>query len=101
MALSHYFMKLIPPRATFPEDMTEDEQRLMGEHAAYLREHFEAGRILAYGPVFQPGAPFGMACFHVASEQDARRIMDGDPTIKAGLNRYDVWPMRLTGSRGP
>jgi uncharacterized protein YciI len=101
MAAQDFFMKLVPPRPTFPFDMNDDEKRLMEEHAQYLKEHFDAGRILVYGPVLREGAPFGMACFHVTDEAEARRIMDGDPTVRAGLNRYEIWPMRVTGARGP
>jgi hypothetical protein len=34
MTKQHYFFKLIPPRPTFPHDMTDDERRLMDEHGA-------------------------------------------------------------------
>jgi len=30
-----FFLKLIPPRTTFPSDMTEQESQLMTAHAAY------------------------------------------------------------------
>jgi hypothetical protein len=50
MAKQHYFFKLVPPRPTFTQDMTDDERRLMDEHGRYFQEHFAAGRVLLFGP---------------------------------------------------
>ena len=62
MSKQHFFVKLIPPRATFPMDITPEEKLLMQEHARYTRQSFDAGKILIYGPVMVPGGAFGMAC---------------------------------------
>jgi uncharacterized protein YciI len=80
--------------------MSDDERRLMQEHARHTREHFDAGRVLVYGPVLAPDATFGMAVLEVADEADARKIMDDDPSVRAGLNRYEVHPMRVAAARG-
>src|SRR5271167_2133454 len=47
----HYYFKLIPPRLTFPADITEQEKALMNEHDDYCEQQFGAGKLLAYGPV--------------------------------------------------
>ncbi len=95
MAKQHYFFKLIPPRSTFPGDITAEERALMAQHAAHCAEHFSAGRILAYGPVMAPGAAFGFGVFEVESESEARSIGDNDPTVLAGMNTYEIYPMHL------
>jgi hypothetical protein len=51
----HCFFKLIPPRPGFPADITPDQAALMENHGVYWAEHFSAGRVLAYGPVFASG----------------------------------------------
>ena len=79
--------------------MSDDEKRLMKEHAEYMRGHFEAGRVVIYGPVLAPGATFGMGVFDVADEAEARGIMDGDPSVRAGLNRYELSPMHVAAAR--
>jgi uncharacterized protein YciI len=101
MARQHVFFRLIPPRPTFAQDMSEGERALMGEHAAYLHGYFELGTILAYGPVFDPAGTFGIALFDVEDIAEAQRIADADPTIRAGLNTYSLAPMYVTGSRSP
>src|SRR5262245_22193831 len=95
-----FFVRLIPPRSTFPADMSEDERRLMQAHAAYTQESFLAGKILMYGPVMAPGAAFGMAVFEVADEAEVRAIMESDPTVRAGLNRFEIHPMMVAAARG-
>ena len=99
MAKQHYFFKLIPPRSTFPHDMTDEERRLMDEHSRYFQEHFAAGRILLYGPVMATGGAFGLAVLEVENEQEARRFGEGDPSVSAGLNRFEIHPMRVSGAR--
>jgi uncharacterized protein YciI len=94
-----YFFKLIPPRPTFPADITADEAALMQQHSEYWKQHFAAGRILAYGPVLVPGATFGLGILEVGDQAEARRFGDNDPSVLGGLNRYEIHPMRLVASR--
>lgn len=99
MAKQHYFFKLIPPRSTFPGDITEPERRLMDEHFRYFQEHFPAGRLLLFGPVMAPGGAFGLAVLEVDNEAEARRFGEGDPSVQAGLNRFEIFPMRVAAAR--
>lgn len=99
MAKQHYFGKLIPPRTTFPGDMSAAESALMAEHARYTREQFEAGKILIYGPVMAKGGAFGMAVLEVADEGEAQQFFENDPTVRAGMNRFEVHPMQVAAAR--
>ncbi len=100
MAKQHYFFKLIPPRPTFPHDITDEEKRLMEEHSRYFDEHFAAGRLLIYGPVLAGSGAFGLAVLEVENEAEARQFGEGDPSVKGGLNRFEISPMRVSGIRG-
>jgi uncharacterized protein YciI len=99
MAKQHYFFKLIPPRTTFPADMTAEEKRLMEEHARLMREHFDAGRLLLFGPVMAAGGAFGVGVFEVEDESEARRICENDPTVRAGVNTFELHPMHLAAAQ--
>ncbi len=101
MARHALFVRLLPPRPTFHADMSPEERRLMAEHASYMKAQLDAGHVLVYGPVLDPAGVFGMAVFTVADEGEARRILDGDPTVKAGLNRYELAPMAAVVARAP
>src|SRR5690349_11295528 len=98
MSKQYYFCKLIPPRPTFIQDMNAEERALMNEHTAYTKQHFAAGKILIYGPVMTAGGPFGMAVFEVTEEAEARQILENDPTVRAGLNRFELSPMMIGGA---
>jgi uncharacterized protein len=95
MSKQHFFVRLIPPRPTFPMDITEDERVLMQQHARYTRESFDAGKILVYGPVMVAAGAFGMAVFEAENETEVRQVLENDPSVLAGLNTYEIAPMRL------
>jgi uncharacterized protein YciI len=100
MEKQHFFLRLIPPRPSFPYDMSDSERALMLEHVSYMQQLFAQGRVVIYGPVLAKDDSFGMGVLEVADEADARQIMDADPTIVAGLNRYQIAPMRVGAARG-
>jgi hypothetical protein len=44
---THWVFRLIPPRPTFDQDMTEAEREIMGQHATYWAHIAESGRVVA------------------------------------------------------
>jgi uncharacterized protein YciI len=80
MEKQHYFVKLIPPRPSFPFDITPEEAASMENHRVYWAEHFAAGELLAYGPVFLPGAVFSLGILEF-DEAAARRFGENDPSV--------------------
>jgi uncharacterized protein len=96
----HFYLRLIAPRPTFPADITEQEKALMGEHSVYCEQQFAAGKLLAYGPVMAPGGAFGVAILEVADEAEAREFGENDPSVRGGLNRFEVYPMHVARARG-
>jgi uncharacterized protein len=99
MIKKHFYMKLIPPRPTFPHDMNTEEKQLMQEHSRYAAEAFAVGKILIYGPVMAAAGAFGMAVFEVADESEARQFIENDPTVRAGLNTFEISPMFVAEGR--
>ena len=99
MSKHHYFFKLIPPRPTFSQDMRDGEKLLMKEHAVYFQEQFTVGRVLLYGPVMAQDGTFGLGILEVADEVEARHFGENDPSVRAGLNRFEFSPMQLGGAQ--
>jgi uncharacterized protein YciI len=99
MEKQHFYFKLIPPRATFPGDMTEEERAVMQEHAAYFADFFAAGKFLLYGPVMAQDGAFGVGILETADVAEARSICENDPSVRSGLNRFELWPMRVAAAR--
>jgi len=81
--------------------MTDSERALMMEHVRYTHGQFAAGKVLIFGPVLAPDGPFGMGVFEATDEAEVRAILEQDPTVKAGLNRFELYPMRIGAAQGP
>jgi len=90
-----FFLKLIPPRPTFAVDMTPEEGAVMTKHAAYWAEMFKTGKVLIIGPVLDPKGAWGMAVLEADSLADAQQMANNDPSVKSGLNKVEVSPMRV------
>lgn len=99
MDKQYFFFKLIPPRATFPSDITPEEGALMKQHSDYCQQQFDAGKLLAYGPVMAPQGAFGMGILEVADEAEAQHFGENDPSVLGGLNRFEFYPMRVANAR--
>ncbi len=97
--MAHFFFKLIPPRPTFAQDMSDEERGMMGEHAAYVRSLFDKGTVLAYGPVFDADGSFGIGLLETETLQQAQQLADNDPTVKSGLSTYTLSPMHVAASQ--
>ena len=89
-----HLCKLVPPRPTFPADMSEAEATLMGEHAACWGRLIERGIAVVFGPVFDPAGVWGLGIVDVADETSASRLIDDDPVIRSDRGfRYEIYPM--------
>jgi uncharacterized protein len=93
---THYVYRLIPPRPTFHEDMTDAEREIMGRHAEYLAELAQTGKIVVYGPVVDGTGAWGLSVFEAGSEDEVRRIVADDPAVASGMSTYEVGAMLAT-----
>jgi uncharacterized protein YciI len=75
--------------------MTPRESALVDEHFAYWKSEFAKGTLLFGGPVLDPKGVFGVLVIEAATEEEARRIASSDPSVKGGVNRIEVAPMRV------
>jgi uncharacterized protein len=81
--MRHFFYKLIPPRPTFPMDITEAEGAIMQDHIAYWSRLISERKVVAYGPVMDPQGTYGVAIVEVEDLSNAQNIADDDPAIKS------------------
>lgn len=91
--MSYFLFKLIAPRPTFPMDMNEEERKLMQQHAIFWNDLLAKGVAVVYGPVLDPKGTYGLAVVEAENEIDAQMICTSDPTIKAKLHTYELYPM--------
>ena len=92
--MSHFLFRLIPPRPTFPGDMTEAEAAIMEAHFGYWAGLIGQGEAIAYGPVMDPAGTYGIAVIEVPDEAAARRIADDDPAVRSDAGFvFEMHPM--------
>ena len=88
-----------PPRADFAATITEEEERVWGEHFDRLKTLLADGRLILAGPTL--GAiNTGVAIIDAPDEDTARRIMEEDPTISSGLATGELREFRVSLLRG-
>jgi uncharacterized protein YciI len=90
-----WLIRIIPPRPHFDKDATPAEQALMQQHLAYWKDLNEKGVCLFGGPVLDPKAVYGILVVRAATEDEARALGEGDPSVKAGMIKIDVAEMRV------
>jgi len=71
----------------------------MDERGRYFQEHFDTGTLLLFGPVMESGGACGLGILEVDSEQEARQFGEGDPSMRAGMNTFEIHPMRASAAR--
>lgn len=94
MTTRHYFVRLLGTREGWPENMTDREQQVLEEHYRYLKDLTMKKKVVAAGPVWDP--PFGLVILQVGSEEEARSIMDDEPSVVAGVHTYEMRPFNLS-----
>ncbi len=100
-AARFFLIRLIPPRTTFAEDMTDDERAIMEEHVAYWTAHLQTGRAIVFGPVSDPKGSWGVAIVRAADETEVRALESRDPVMSSGRGfRYEILPMPQAVVRG-
>ena len=91
--MKSWLIRLIPPRPTFDKDMTPAEQALMMQHFAYWKDLNDKGVCLFGGPVFDPKGAYGILVVKAATEDEARALGEGDPSVKGGVNKVEIAEM--------
>lgn len=92
--MKYFLTKLIPPRPTFAQDMTEAEATVMRDHVAYWTDLAERGTAVVFGPVADPKGVWGVGILEVADEAEVQSLTANDPVMQAALGAtYEILPM--------
>lgn len=92
MDKKYFALKLIASRPTFAQDMTDAERVIMQQHVVYWMQLMEKGKVIVFGPVFDPAGAYGFGVVEAESEEEVRSFIANDPATQ--LNRYEFYPMR-------
>ena len=89
-----FLCRLNGPRPTFPQDMSEGERALMGEHARHWLKGMKGEGVVVFGPVADPAGFWGLGVLECAGPEDAQRFTEADPVIRGAAGfAYDIHPM--------
>jgi uncharacterized protein YciI len=97
--VSEWVFFMHPPRDDFIATMTDAERSAFDAHAVWLRGLLADGALIAAGPCLGQ-VNTGIAIFEAPSEDEARRIVVGEPVTSGGFMRGDLRPYRLGLLRG-
>lgn len=91
-----YFYAIIKPvRRDFMTNPTEEDNRIMGEHFTYLKSLLEQNKLLLAGPTLIETDPFGVIIVKSGSEEEAKSLVENDPSVLAGIQKLaDFRPFR-------
>jgi uncharacterized protein YciI len=98
--VKYYVCELLPPRPTFPQDMTTREAEIMQAHAAYCRQLLDSGKAVVFGPVAEPEGAWGLGVLQLPDDADPQGVIAEDPVMKANAGFvYRVLPMLQAATR--
>ena len=92
--MAHFLVIYRPPRPTFNEDATADEERIIGMHFQYLKRLLAEGKLLMAGPC--EDASMGIAVLECESQEEARSILAGDPAVQGKVFTGEIKPYRVS-----
>ncbi|MHA2227165.1 MAG: YciI family protein [Candidatus Hodarchaeales archaeon] len=78
-----YFVIIQGQQETFPHDITEEEQKIMGDHANYLQGLIEVGKLILAGRNLDNDK--GYIILKTKSLDEAKSLMADDPSVKSGV----------------
>jgi len=100
--MQHDLFRLLSPRASFPADITPEESAVMREHVGYWKLQMSLGKVLAFGPVADPRASYGIAIVRVGEASEVQSLAENDPAILSGRGfRFEIHAMPQVLVPGP
>ena len=93
----HFFGIIKPIRQDFFINPKEEEEKIMSDHFHYLKSLMKQKKLFLAGPTLIPEDPFGVIIFETETEEEAKHLLENDPSIKAGIQKIaDFRPIRLS-----
>jgi len=95
--MQQFLYRVQPARLEMLTDgPTPDEERIVGEHFAYLEDLTEKGTVLLAGRTLNVDADtFGIIIFQAETEDDAQKVMENDPAVVQGVMLAKLFPYRI------
>ena len=93
----HYYVIIKPYRQDFLTNPNENEDKIMEDHFYYLKSLLKQKKLFLAGPTLITEDPFGVIILEVNTEEEAKKLIENDPSVKAGIQKVvDFRPIRLS-----
>jgi uncharacterized protein YciI len=91
-----YVLKLIP-RLLNEKNWTKEDSAIIGRHFRRLQQLHKEGKVILAGRTLNESDPsqFGVVILEVESEEEARKIMEGDDAVKGKIMTAQLFPFRV------
>lgn len=99
-AMATFVFRLISPRPTFAQDMTDEERDIMARHAAHWKPYLDSGQMVVFGPILDGTGSWGLGVVEADDEQALRSFADRDPVVTTGTGKIELGSMLAGFVRG-
>ena len=94
-----YVLRLVP-RLHSDASWTKEDEMALSRHLARFKHAIETGELILAGRTSEPGdKTFGIAIFEANDEAAARKFMESDPAVVAGLMTAELHPFSVALQR--
>jgi uncharacterized protein len=94
-----YVLHLVP-RLHDDKAWTAEDKAAVDRHFNRFKEAIQSGQVILVGRTREPGdKTFGIAIFEAADEAAARKFMEADPAVAAGVMTAELHPFAVTLQR--
>jgi uncharacterized protein YciI len=90
-----YVLRLVP-RLYDDKNWTKEDEMALSRHFVRFKHAIETGELILAGRTSEPGdKTFGIAIFEANDETAARKFMESDPAVVAGLMTAELHPFSV------
>jgi uncharacterized protein YciI len=94
-----YVLRLVP-RLHSDSAWTKEDEAVLSRHFVRFKRATETGELILAGRTTEPGdKTFGIAIFEAKDEAAARKFMESDPAVAAGLMTAELHPFAVALQR--
>jgi uncharacterized protein YciI len=94
-----YVLRLVP-RLYSDSAWMKDDNAAIARHFARFKHAIETGELILAGRTQEPGdKTFGIAIFEAKDEDAARKFMESDPAVVAGIMTAELHPFSVALER--
>jgi uncharacterized protein YciI len=77
---------------SFMSQATPEQRAVFEAHGEWLEERYAEGQVLFAGRCYD--GPFGLVVLDAADEDEARRLMESDPSVREGVQTAELYPFK-------